>query len=75
MKKELPIEDDPVVQEVRAWRRQLWKDAGGTFAGLKALLDRTLPLSSRRKSASRSPVKGGKLQTRQSATKKGGRSS
>jgi len=30
--------DDPVVREVREARARLWKEAGGTFAGLQRLV-------------------------------------
>ena len=32
------IEDDPVVEEVRAIRADMWREAGGTVAGLLSLL-------------------------------------
>jgi hypothetical protein len=34
------IEEDPVVAEVRRWRAQVFKGAGGTLAGLIKLLDK-----------------------------------
>lgn len=33
--------DDPVVEEVRRARRELWKRAGGTIAGLIRLVGET----------------------------------
>ncbi len=35
--------DDPVVEEVRRIRAQLWKKAGGTVKGLRTLLDKEFP--------------------------------
>lgn len=32
--------DDPVVEEVRRARRELWKQAGGTLEGLSRLVKR-----------------------------------
>jgi hypothetical protein len=53
--------EDPVVREVRAIRQRLWKEAGGTFAGLLKLLDRTVPKRRARpkrpRKASRAPRK------------------
>lgn len=43
MKRKKGPTEDPVVQEVRAIRQRIWKDAGETFQGLLARLDRTVP--------------------------------
>jgi len=44
--------EDPVVAEVRAIRQKLWRQAGGTFAGLLRLLDEKVP-AARKRSARR----------------------
>ena len=33
-----PLSEDPVVEEVRAVRARLWKEAGGTVEGLMRLI-------------------------------------
>ena len=38
MKKPLGSRDDPVVEEIRAVRARLWKEAGGTVEGLMRLI-------------------------------------
>lgn len=48
MKKKAPA-DDPVIEEVRAVRAQLWREAGGTPEGLIALLNERWPVRGRRK--------------------------
>jgi hypothetical protein len=35
--------NDPVVEEVRRIRSELWKEAGGTVSGLQKLLDQATP--------------------------------
>jgi hypothetical protein len=35
--------EDPVVQEVRQIREKLWKEGGGTAAGLMKVLERIVP--------------------------------
>ncbi|MFH0982557.1 MAG: hypothetical protein V2A79_13615 [Planctomycetota bacterium] len=49
--------DDPVVAEVRAIRAQLWKEGGGTVAGLVELIRRRTQES---ESAGRSDAKRGR---------------
>lgn len=39
MKKRSVLTEDPVVEEVRAIRADLWRQAGGTVTGLMRLLD------------------------------------
>lgn len=39
MKKRRVLTEDPVVEEVRAIRADLWRQAGGTVTGLMRLLD------------------------------------
>lgn len=43
MKKPQASRDDPVVEEVRAIRARLWKEAGGTVKGLVRLIDADQP--------------------------------
>ena len=40
MKRKPPLAEDPVVEEVRTIRAQLWREAGGTVAGLIRLLEK-----------------------------------
>ena len=40
MKKQTSWPDDPVVNEVRKVRQEIWREAGGTIEGLLAWLDR-----------------------------------
>lgn len=39
MNRRTKVQDDPVVEEVRAIRAKLWQEAGGTVEGLISLLD------------------------------------
>ena len=43
MKKPLGSHDDPVVEEIRAVRARLWKEAGGTVEGLVRLISSDRP--------------------------------
>ena len=43
MKEPQESRDDPVVEEVRAIRARLWKEAGGTVEGLVRLIDADQP--------------------------------
>ncbi len=49
MKKKTAPPEDPVVAEVRAIRRKIWKEAGGTFEGLQRYLDRVVPVAKPRR--------------------------
>ena len=53
MKKEPQLAEDPVVEEIRSIRADLWREAGGTVAGLIRLLEQRKP-PKRRPTASRS---------------------
>ncbi len=43
MKNKPRLAEDPVVEEVRAIRAELWREAGGTVAGLIQLLEQRKP--------------------------------
>lgn len=43
MKKPPGSRDDPVVEEIRAVRARLWKEAGGTVEGLVRLISADRP--------------------------------
>lgn len=43
VKKTSRLVEDPVVEEVRAIRAELWREAGGTVAGLIRLLEQRKP--------------------------------
>jgi hypothetical protein len=49
--------DDPVVEEVRAVRAQLWREAGGTPEGLIALLNERWPMKGRPRRRASNPPK------------------
>ncbi|UCC31918.1 MAG: hypothetical protein JSU86_06495 [Phycisphaerales bacterium] len=53
MKKRLRLAEDPVVAEVRSIRAELWREAGGTVAGLIRLVEQRKP-SKRKPTAARS---------------------
>ncbi len=53
MKKEPQLAEDPVVEEIRSIRADLWREAGGTVAGLIRLLEQRKP-PKRRPPAARS---------------------
>lgn len=53
VKKEPRLAEDPVVEEVRTIRAELWREAGGTVAGLIRLLEQRKP-PKRRPTATRS---------------------
>lgn len=50
-------EDDPVVQEVREIRQEMWRQAGETYEGLRELLDKEVPKRRRTKLAKRKSVR------------------
>lgn len=43
MKKKTRLVEDPVVDEVRSIRAALWREAGGTVAGLIRLIEQCKP--------------------------------
>lgn len=53
--------DDPVVEEVRAIRSKIWREAGQTFDGLIAWLDKHVPTTTAKRPpkrrAKRPPVR------------------
>lgn len=60
---------DAVVEEVRAARRKLWKESGGTFEGLSQLVDKMTAEkagkgAAKRKKKSRRPAKPSRLARR-----------
>ena len=63
MKRKTLLPEDPVVQEVRSIRADLWREAGGTVAGLIRLLEQ-------RKRPKRKPTTAGSRRTRRSLASK-----
>ena len=53
MKKKRRLPEDPVVEEVRSIRAELWREAGGTVAGLIRLIEQRKP-SKRKRTAAKS---------------------
>ncbi len=47
--------DDPVVEEVRKVRQEIWREAGENTAGLLELLDRLMPRKQAAGDAARKP--------------------
>ena len=43
MKSKPRLAEDPVVKEIRSIRAELWREAGGTVAGLIRLLEQRKP--------------------------------